>query len=86
VYLKISKYCSLPLPSQFFTHKNNPLICSRIRRNWKFAHHQKHKTEHTASGIVKPILQPAGIVDEMGLVLAMHEHMNVKYTTRRFSI
>jgi len=30
------------------------------------AHHQEHKTVHTASGIVKPILLPAAIVDEMG--------------------
>jgi hypothetical protein len=29
------------------------------------AHHQEHKTVHTASGIVKPILLPAAIVDEM---------------------
>jgi hypothetical protein len=29
------------------------------------AHHQKHKTAHTASGIVKPIKLPAAIVDEM---------------------
>ena len=27
------------------------------------AHHQEHKTVHTASGIVKPILLPAAIVD-----------------------
>jgi len=32
------------------------------------AHHQKHKTVHTASGIVKPILLPAAIVDEMELM------------------
>jgi len=31
------------------------------------AHHQEHKTVHTASGIVKPILLPAAIVDEMEL-------------------
>jgi len=30
-------------------------------------HHQEHKTVHTASGIVKPILLPATIVDEMEL-------------------
>ena len=29
------------------------------------AHHQEHKTVHTVSGIVKPILLPAAIVDEM---------------------
>jgi len=29
------------------------------------AHHQDHKTVHTASGIVKPILLPTAIVDEM---------------------
>ena len=29
------------------------------------AHHQEHKNVHTASGIVKPILLPAAIVDEM---------------------
>ena len=29
-----------------------------------YAHHQEHKTVHTASGIVKPILLPADIVDE----------------------
>jgi hypothetical protein len=28
-------------------------------------HHQEHKTVHTASDIVKPILLPAAIVDEM---------------------
>jgi hypothetical protein len=29
------------------------------------AYHQEHRTVHTASGIVKPILLPAAIVDEM---------------------
>jgi len=29
------------------------------------AHHQEHITVHTASGIVKPILLPAAVVDEM---------------------
>jgi len=29
------------------------------------AHHQEHKVVHTASGIVKPILLPAAIMDEM---------------------
>jgi hypothetical protein len=32
-----------------------------------FAHHQEHMSVHTASGIVKPILLPAAIVDEMEL-------------------
>jgi hypothetical protein len=31
------------------------------------AHHREHKTVHTAPGIVKPILLPATIVDEMEL-------------------
>jgi hypothetical protein len=31
------------------------------------AHHQEHKTVHTASGIVKPILLPAAIMDETEL-------------------
>ena len=31
------------------------------------AHHQEHKTVHTTSGIVKTILLPAAIVDEMEL-------------------
>jgi hypothetical protein len=31
------------------------------------AHHQEHKTVDAASGIVKPILLPAAIVDEMEL-------------------
>ena len=31
------------------------------------AHHQEHKTVHTASGIVKPILLAAVIVNEMEL-------------------
>jgi hypothetical protein len=31
------------------------------------AHHQEHKTVHTASGIVKTILVRAAIVDEMEL-------------------
>jgi len=31
------------------------------------AHHQEQKTVHTASGIVKTILLPAAIVDEMEL-------------------
>jgi hypothetical protein len=35
--------------------------------NGSSAHHQEHKTVHTASGIVKPILLPAAIVDEMEL-------------------
>ena len=30
-------------------------------------HHQEHRTVHTASGIVKPILLHAAIVDEMEL-------------------
>jgi hypothetical protein len=29
------------------------------------AHHQEHKTVHTASGIFKPILLPAATVNEM---------------------
>jgi hypothetical protein len=29
------------------------------------AHHQEHKTVHTASGIFKPILLPAAVVHEM---------------------
>jgi hypothetical protein len=32
-----------------------------------FAYHQEQKNIHTASGIVKPILLPATIVDEMEL-------------------
>jgi len=32
------------------------------------AHHQEHKTVRTASGIVKPILLPVAIVDEMELL------------------
>jgi hypothetical protein len=36
-----------------------------IFQNGSSAHHQEHKTVHTASGIVKPILLPAAIVDEM---------------------
>jgi len=31
------------------------------------AHHQEHKSVYTASGIFKPILLPAAIVDEMEL-------------------
>jgi len=31
------------------------------------AHHQEYKTVHTASGIIKPILLPAAIVDETEL-------------------
>jgi len=31
------------------------------------AHHHEHKNVHTASGIVKPIMLPAAIVDEMEL-------------------
>jgi hypothetical protein len=31
-------------------------------------HHQEHKTVRTASGIVKPILLPAAVVDEMKLL------------------
>jgi hypothetical protein len=31
------------------------------------AHHQEHKNVHRASGIVKPVLLPAAIVDEMEL-------------------
>jgi hypothetical protein len=30
-----------------------------------FAHHQEHKIVHTVSVIVKPLLLPAAIVDEM---------------------
>jgi len=36
------------------------------------AHHQEHKTVHTASGIVKLILLPAAIVDEMELEVLSH--------------
>jgi hypothetical protein len=32
------------------------------------AHHRVHKTVNTASDIVKPILLPAAIVDEMELL------------------
>jgi hypothetical protein len=35
------------------------------------AHHQEHKTVHTASGIVKPILLPAAIMVEMELSSAI---------------
>jgi hypothetical protein len=31
------------------------------------AHHQEYKTVHTVSGIVKPTLLPAAIMDEMEL-------------------
>ena len=31
------------------------------------AHHQEHEIVHTTSGIVKPIMLPAAIVDEMEL-------------------
>jgi hypothetical protein len=31
------------------------------------AHHQEHKTVHTASGITKPVLLLAAIVDEIEL-------------------
>jgi hypothetical protein len=36
------------------------------------AHHKEHKTIHTASGIVKPILLPAAIVDEVGTPWNFH--------------
>jgi hypothetical protein len=35
------------------------------------AHHQEHKTVHTASGIVKPTLLPTAIVDEMELACSI---------------
>jgi hypothetical protein len=36
-------------------------------------HRQEHKTVHTATGIVKPILLPAAIVDEMELFHLIHD-------------
>ena len=33
------------------------------------AHHQEHKTVHTASGIVKPILLPAAAGGSIGLTI-----------------
>jgi len=36
------------------------------------ARHQEHKTVHTASGIVKLIMLPAAIVDEMALKVPSH--------------
>ena len=43
-----------------------PLIALHVSGG-SSAHHQEHKTLHTALGIVKPILLPAAIVDEMEL-------------------
>jgi hypothetical protein len=44
------------------------------------AHHQEHKTLHTASGIVKPILLPTAIVDEMELTSAHHQEHKTVHT------
>jgi hypothetical protein len=38
---------------------------SKVQPGGSSAHHQEHKTVHTASGIVKTILLPVAIVDEM---------------------
>jgi len=50
--------------------KNTQDECNKIAlrvSGGSSAHHQEHKTVHTASGIVKPILLSAAIVDEMEL-------------------
>jgi len=43
-------------------------------------HHQEHKIVHTASGIVKTILLPAAIVDEMELMFHLiHDSSREQY-------
>jgi hypothetical protein len=42
------------------------------------AHHQEHKTLHTKSGIVKPIMLPAAIVEEMELRRSSAHHQEHK--------
>jgi hypothetical protein len=49
------------------TFVNSPTCFRRIP-----AHHQELKTVNAASGIVKPILLPAAIVDEMELEVPSH--------------
>jgi len=38
---------------------------SKVQPGGSSAHHQEHKTVHTASGIVKTVVLPAAIVDEI---------------------
>jgi hypothetical protein len=42
-------------------------------------HHQEHKTVHTVSGIVKPILLPVAIVDEMEKFHLIHDSNRQQY-------
>jgi hypothetical protein len=49
---------------QGFPYLFNSIIVLHVSGG-SFAHHQEHKTVHTASGIVRPTLLPAAIVDGM---------------------
>jgi hypothetical protein len=42
------------------------------------AHHQEHKTVHTASGIVKPILLLAAIVSSISSTIAAESSIGLK--------
>ena len=67
----IIRSTKLYLQRQVLSNQYCCLLLSWMRWNCvsggSSAHHQEHKTVHTASGIVKPILLPAAIVDEMKL-------------------
>jgi hypothetical protein len=58
----IIRNTKLHIQRQVLSNQYCCLLLSWMRRN---AHHQEHKTVHTASGIARPILLPAAIVDEM---------------------
>jgi hypothetical protein len=43
------------------------------------AYRQEHKTVHTVSGIVKPIILPAAIMDEIELFHLIHDSSRQQY-------
>jgi len=61
----IIRSTKLYIQRQVLSNQYCCLLLSWMR--WNSVHHQEHKTVHTASSIVKPILLPAAIVDKMEL-------------------
>jgi hypothetical protein len=59
----IIRSTKLYVQRQVLSNQYCGLLLSWMR--WNEFHHQEHKAVHTASDIVKPILLPAAIVDEM---------------------
>jgi hypothetical protein len=58
------------------------LLAAEIEQRGSSVHHQEHKTVHTSSGTVKPILLPAAIVNEMELggFFAHHQEHKTVHT------